>query len=613
MRAMRGLILFATCVIAPTLTSAQTYPTSKDPRSTLKPGRFDAGVAASNMKLVSFTPKPAQFDTARGLTFVNSDLAFGTHYVYQANFAGFTIWDITDPAKPVATAAVRCTTSQGDPTIYGTLLFLSAEGAGNRNDCGDGGVQDPKDHMAGVRIFDVSNPKAPKLVKNVQTCKGSHTHTLVPSPKDPNVVYLYVSGQQGARPETELAGCKNGTDPADPTNSLYQLDIIKVALDHPERATVIPGARIFTGLGGAGECKQFCAPADARRAAAGRGGRPPVDPNMPTGPRNCHDVTAYPAMNLLAASCSTHSILVDISNPEKPVRINALEDENNYQGRHTAAFSNDGKKLIQTDEWGGGTGPMCQASSMIELGGNTVITLDAKKKQTQRAYFKLPTAQSAEENCVSHNGGIIPVPGRDLYVQGWYQGGVSVMDFTNADKAFEIGFYDRGSIDPPQPVDVPAAAAASQGAGARPRGNTIGGSWGAYYWNGLIFSSELDRGMDILELTPSANLSANEIAAAKLVSFTEYNPQSQPKMTWPAAFVVVRSYLDQLVRGNGLAAERTTAIAAALDVAEMKRGLARASALNALALQVDKDAPSATDGARVRAMAGEIRRLAAVK
>ncbi len=608
MRMMRGSILLLATTVVPTMVSAQTYPTNKDPRSTLKPGRFDAGIAISGMKQVSFVKKPAVFDSAAGLKFINSDMAFGTHYVYQANFAGFTIWDITDPANPVMASVTKCITSQGDPTIVGNLLFLSAEGAGNRNDCGDGGVQDPKDHMAGVRIFDVSNPKAPKFVKNVQTCKGSHTHTLVPSPKDPRIIYLYVSGQQAARPETELAGCKNGTDPADPTNSLFQLDIIKVPLDHPEQAEVIPGARIFTGLGGAGECKQFCAPVDPRQAAAPPT-RPAPDPAMPTGPRNCHDVTAYPAMNLLLASCSTHSIVVDISNPEKPVRLDALTDTNNFQGRHTAAFSNDGKKLIQTDEWGGGTSPMCQASSMLELGGNTVITLDAKKKQTQRAYFKLPSAQSAEENCVSHNGGIIPVPGRDLYVQGWYQGGVSIMDFTNADSTFEVGYFDRGSIDPPKGADVPQPAAGTPA--VRGGGNVIGGSWGAYYWNGLIFSSELDRGMDILELTPSPQLSANEIAAAKLVRFDAYNPQSQPKMTWPPAFVVVRSYLDQLVRNGGLASERTAAISSALDMAEMKSGAARATALNALAQQVDRDVAGAKDGARVRTMAGEIRRLAA--
>jgi hypothetical protein len=611
MRVLRSSILLAAAVALlpiapPAALSAQTYPT-RDPRSTLKPGRFDAGEAILHMRKVAFAKKPAAFDTARGLTFINSDLAFRGNYVYQANFAGFTIWDITDPANPVVASAVRCTTSQGDPTIVGNLLFLSAEGAGNRKDCGDGGVQDPKDHMAGVRIFDVSDPKAPKLVKNVETCKGSHTHTLVPHPKDRNIVYLYVSGQQAARPETELAGCKNGNDPRDPTNSLFQLDIIKVWLDNPEKSVVIPGARVFADLGGPGECARYCLPTDTRRGAA-RASRPAPAPDMPTGPRNCHDVTAYPAMGLIAASCSTHSILIDITNPEKPFRIDALADTNNYQGRHTAAFSNDGKKLIQTDEWGGGTGPMCQASSMIELGGNTVITLDAKKRQTQRAYFKLPAAQAAEENCVSHNGGLIPVPGRDLYVQGWYQGGINIMDFTDPDKAFEIAYFDRGSIDPPRPVDVPRSAAEQAQRGG---GNVIGGSWGAYYWNGLIFSSELDRGLDILELTPSEHLSANEIAAAKLVRFTEYNPQSQPRMTWPPAFVVVRSYLDQLVRGNGLAAERTSAISAALEAAEAKSGSARRSALNALALQVDKDVAGAKDRARVRTMASEIRRLAA--
>lgn len=616
MRVARGLLLLLATVVAPTLLSAQTYPSKTDPRNGLKSGRFDAETAALNMRLVSFSKKPVQFDTVRGLTFINSDLAFGTNFVYQANFAGFSIWDISNPAKPVLASVMQCITSQGDPSIVGHLLFISAEGAGNRNDCGAGGVQDPKDHMAGVRIFDVSNPKAPKLIKNVQTCKGSHTHTIVPSPTDKNILYIYVSGQQSARPETELAGCKNGTDPADPTNSLYQLDIIKVPLDHPERAVVIPGARIFTGLDAGGECKQFCAPARERRApatattvAAAAAAAP-----MATGPRNCHDVTAYPALNLLAAACSTHSILVDISNPEKPVRIDALVDTNNFQGRHTAAFSNDGKKLIQTDEWGGGTGPMCQASSMIELGGNTIIALDAKKKQTQHAYFKLPSAQAPEENCVSHNGGIIPVPGRDLYVQGWYQGGIDVMDFTDQDKAFEIAYFDRGAINPPALVDVPsaaAAAAAAEARGVRGGGNTIGGSWGAYYWNGYIYSSELDRGMDIYELMPSDQLSANELAAAKLVRFTEYNPQSQPKMTWPPAFVVVRSYLDQLVRGNGLAATRTTAISSALTAAEAKSGAARATALNALAVQVDADAKGAKDGARVTKMASEIRRLAA--
>jgi hypothetical protein len=602
-------------LVAPALASAQTYPSAADPRNNLKPGRLDAGTAASNMRLVSFSPKPAQFDTARGLTFINSDLAFGNgHFAYQGNFAGFMVWDVANPAKPVLSSVVECITSQGDPSIVGNLLFVSAEGAGNRNDCSKGGVQDAKDHMTGVRIYDVSNPKAPKLIKNVQTCKGSHTHTVVPSPTNPKVIYIYVSGQQGARPETELAGCKNGTDPADPTNSLYQLDIIKVQLDHPEQAAVIPGARIFTGLEGSPDCITFCAPADPRRAArggrgaaqagqAGAPGAPAARDPLHTGPRNCHDVTAYPAIHLLAAACSSHAIMVDISNPEKPFRISALTDTNNFQGRHTAGFSNDGKKTLWTDEWGGGTGPMCQAGSIMELGGNTIVTASAdNKKLTQRAYFKLPSAQTAQENCVSHNGGLIPVPGRDLYVQGWYQGGVDVMDFTDADHPTEIAFFDRGPIDPPG--DTTNASARSS--------YTIGGSWGAYYWNGYVYSSELDRGFDVYELTPSPQLSANEIAAAKLVTLKEYNPQSQPKLTWPAAFPVVRSYLDQLVRNEGLASDRTTAIGKALDAAEKQTGAARGASLTKLATQVDGDVKGAKDSARVKSLASEIRRLAAV-
>jgi hypothetical protein len=602
MHLSRTVFSLAAALLLPAVLAAQTYPTNKDPRSRLKPGRHDAGIAIENMRLVSATPKAAVHDTASGLAFINSDLAFGGRYVYQGNFSGFTIWDVSDPSKPKVVSAVSCVTSQGDPSIYGNLLFLSAEGGGNRNDCAKGGVEDPKDHMAGVRIYDVSNPASPRLVKNVQTCKGSHTHTMIPHPSDPKVLYIYVSGSQAARPETELAGCKNGTDPADETNSLYRLDIIKVPLDRPENAEVIGGARIFTGL--------EPAPRAGNRPARGGRGRAAGDSSAPqpppTGPRNCHDVTAYPAVGLLAGACGSYGLLVDISNPEKPVRLDAKADTN-FSLWHTAVFSNDGKKVVFTDEWGGGTSPMCQASSMMEMGGNTILSIDRERKYTQHAYFKIPAAQAAEENCVSHNGGLIPVPGRDIMVQGWYQGGVSVMDFTDPDNPKELAYFDRGSIDPPADVDVPAPR--SPEGGRRSRG-TIGGSWGAYYWNGYIFSSELDRGFDILELEPSDQLSRNEIEAAKLVRFEQYNPQMQPKVEWPAAFPVVRSYLDQLVRNNGLPAARTSAIGRALDAAERQSGSDRRNALNALARQVDQDVAGARDPERVRAMSEAIKALA---
>jgi hypothetical protein len=585
-----GLALVAgVAVFTAAAVDAQTYPPGNDARDGLAAGLTDAGSAANGMRLVALAPKPLPFDSVSGLTFVNSDLAFRGNYVYQGNFSGFSIWNVANPARPVLASAYPCVTSQGDPSIYGNLLFISAEGGGNRNDCAKGGVDDPSEHMAGVRIFDVSDPTNPSLVKNVQTCKGSHTHTLIPDPDDAGVVYIYVSGSGGAREEME--GCVAGDDPADENNSLYRLDVIRVPVAAPEQAAVVTGARIFTGL----------TPAQRRgggRAGAGVGAEP-------TGPstRNCHDVTAYPAMGLLAGACSRYGILVDVSDPENPRRMDAVSDSM-FSLWHTAVFSNDGSKVVFTDEWGGGTSPNCQAIHMMEMGGNTVLTIGDDGDLTQHAYFKIPTAQTPQENCVSHNGGLIPVPGRDIMVQGWYQGGVDISDFTDPANPFEIAYFDRG------PVDQPPTA--EEEAGPRRR-STIGGSWGAYWYNGYIYSSEMARGLDVFELVPSEHLSANEIAAAKLVMMDEYNPQSQPLIEWPAAFPVVRSYLDQLVRGNGLAAARTTAIAAALDAAEAQSGAARSSALRTLAEQVRGDAAGAADADRVRAMADAMEALAGVR
>ena len=558
------------------LAQQDTMATMNDPRVGLKAGTGNtAGSATKNMRLVSYTPKPAAFDSARGLTYINSDLAFRGNAVYQGNFSGFSVWDVSNPAKPVELSTVVCATDQGDPSIYGNLLFISAESGRSRNDCGTQGVQDGRDRMRGVRIFDVSDPRQPRLVKNVQTCRGSHTHTIVPHPTDRNTIYIYVGGSSNVRAAEEMPECSDGSVAENPNTAQFRVDIIRVPLRNPEQAAVVGFARIFEGLPRA-PGRGGVALSDT---ATGRGAQ---------GPRGCHDLTAYPAFNLVAGSCGSFGILLDAQNPERPVRLDAKSDLN-FSLWHTAVFSNDAQRVVFTDEWGGGTAPRCRITDPLRLGGNTILSID-QGKLNQHGYVKMLAAQTSTENCVSHNGGLIPVPGRDIMVQGWYQGGVNVFDFTDPDHPVEIAFFDRGPVSDSILV--------------------VGGSWGAYYWNGYIYSSELSRGLDVLELVPGELLSQNEIDAAKLVRMEEYNPQTQPRITWPAAFPVARSYLDQLVRNQGLPAARTTAIAAALTSAERASGAARRAQLNRLATQLDGDVGNARDASRVRALAGAVRDLA---
>ncbi len=558
------------------LAQQDTVATMNDPRVGLTAGtRNTAGIALENMQLVSYTPKPEQLDSARGLSYINSDLAFAHNFVYQGNFSGFSVWDVSDPHRPALLSTVVCATDQGDPSIYGNLLFISAESGRSRNDCGMQGVQDGKDRMRGVRIFDVSDPRNPKLIKNVQTCRGSHTHTIVPHPTDKNTIYIYVGGSSNVRDSSEVAGCSSGSVAENPNTAQYRVDIIKVPLQNPEQSAVVGYTRMFEGL----------------PRSPGRGGVAMSDTatgRRASGPQGCHDLTSYPAFNLIAGSCGSFGILLDANDPEKPVRLDAKSDLN-FSLWHTAIFSNDAKRVVFTDEWGGGTAPRCRITDPHRLGGNTILSIDGGKLQ-QHGYFKMLAAQKDVENCVSHNGGLVPVPGRDIMVQGWYQGGVNVFDFTDPNKPYEIAYFDRGPVSDSTLV--------------------MGGSWGAYYWNGYIYSSELSRGLDILELTPSEFLTQNELDAAKLAHMEEYNPQAQPRITWPAAFPVVRSYLDQLGRNNGLPAARRTAIANALNTAENASGNARKTQLNTLAAALDRDARSSSDAARVRAMATAVRDLA---
>jgi hypothetical protein len=621
---------------------AHAQSDTTDPRANLKPGLYDAGVAAKGLDLVGHIQKDSMFhpNTPGGLTYANSDLAFSNHYVYQGNFSGFQIFDVADPSHPMLAHAELCFTEQGDVSIYGHLLFVSAENVGSRLDCNTQGLTDTvsKERMIGIRIFDISDMQHPKQVADVQTCRGSHTHTLVPDPVDKGVVYVYVSGLARVRSTNEVAGCL-GTGNDDPNTAMFRIEVIRVPLAHPEQAKVVNRARIFDDLapvsshglayadtaGGKGmrvpRRMVPLIPASATAAdtahiahlfqmitlargdsahmwpyvdslhAMGLNFTPPKEQLHPTGPSQCHDITVYPAIGLAGGACSGYGLILDIKDPVHPHRLQALSDSN-FAFWHSATFSNDGSKVLFTDEWGGGTQPKCRATDPITWGADAIFSRE-NGQYVHTSFYKMPAAQTESENCVAHNGSMIPVPGRDIMSQAWYQGGTSLVDFTDPSHPKEIAYFDRGPIDPDKVV--------------------IGGHWGSYWWNGYIYASEIARGLDIFKLTPTADLTQNEIDAASLVRFTTFNPQDQPKFVWPNAFPVARAYLDQIIRDNGLPESRTTAIAASLDKAEQAKGATRVAALERLATQLNHDAGTATDVPRVKALAKVVKGLELAK
>jgi LVIVD repeat len=582
-----------------------TAPTP-DPRIGLAPGRWDAAQAAWNIRLVSTTPPSEKF-----LGVTNSDLAFTGKYAIQGNYNGFQIFDISNAAKPSIVLTYLCPASQSDVSVYKNLLFVSGESQTGRVDCGIQGVPEPisKDRLRGIRIFDISNMASPKYVTNVQTCRGSHTHTVVTDPRDKENVYIYVSGSAGVRSAEELPGCKDAPI-EDPDSARFRLEVIKIPLAAPQTAAIVSSPRIFYGLappprrvepgrGGAGRGVDPSAPAAAAAAgdaaaanaaagqpAAGRGGAGGGRAN--TGPNQCHDITVYPEIGLAGGACGGYGLLLDIKDVTNPRRIDQAADIN-MSFWHSATFSNDGSKILFTDEWGGGSQPRCRDTDKPEWGANALFTIE-NGKMNFKSYYKMPAPQTSFENCVAHNGSLIPIPGREVMVQGWYQGGISIFDWTDPAKPKEIAYFDRGPLDPTRVITA--------------------GSWSVYWYNGLIVSSEIQRGLDIFDLLPSGLVSQNEIDAAKTVRFDYLNAQEQRKLVWPPSFAKARAYLDQLERSNGIAAARVKTVRTELARAEKLSGQAKQQALQKLATQLTADASTASDQAKARLLSTAVEELA---
>jgi hypothetical protein len=626
--------------------SAQQVPApgapSPDPRVGLKPGIYDAGQAEWNMRLLSLTKPTEKFSQS-----INSDLAFFGHYVIQGSFDGFQVWDIADPAHPTLRSSQYCPASQSDVSVYKNLLVVSSESNSGRLDCGDQGIKDTvsAERIRGVRLFDISDLDHPKYITNVQTCRGSHTHSLLVDPKDKANVYVYISGSATPRSPKELAGCTSSTPDKDANSPLMRLEVIKVPLAHPEQAAVVSSAKIFEGLKQPKSHGQATSDsiADAQRLADtkakggytytidgrervasqrliqsqldsivkarnGSGAPTAADSSTlrvslqgivdkivasqaeegdPIMYRQCHDITLDPAIGFAGGACEGHGLLLDIRDPVRPMRIDAVDDVN-FSYWHSATFNNDGTKILFSDEWGGGGAPKCRSSDPHEWGADALFTIDPKtRKMHFQSYYKLSAPQTPEENCVAHNGSLIPVPGRDIMSQAWYQGGVSVFDWTDVKHPMEIAFFDRGPLKPDEMV--------------------LGGSWSAYWYNGVIVSSEITRGLDIFELVPNALLTQNEIDAAKTAHLDYLNVQDQPHYTWPATFALARAYVDQLERSNGLSTDRIAATRQALDAAEKASGSARRAALTKVATQLDGDARTSSDAAKVRTLASTVR------
>jgi hypothetical protein len=594
-------VCFFTLTIATTVTSPSLlHGQQNDPRRTLdsrvglSPGLHNAGEAISNLELISTTAKGPGFspdletETPYAGGYTNSDLTFKDNFSIVGNYQGFQVYNVEDPSNPTLEISLVCPGGQGDVSVYGNLLFMSVQERRARLDCGTQGVADSisSERFRGVRIFDISDIRNPKQIAAVQTCRGSHTHTVVNDPQDNQNVYVYVSGTSSVRPSEELAGCSGLSPDEDPNTSYFRIEVIQVPLSNPEQAKVVNAPRLFTDTE-TGEISGLHKGGDF-----GPGTQSSRETNQ------CHDITVYPEIGLAAGACSGNGILLDITDVVNPVRIDQVTDPG-FAYWHSATFSNDGSKVIFTDEWGGGGAPRCRDTDPMEWGADAIFNV-VGRKLLFAGYYKLSAPQTELENCVAHNGSIIPVPGRDIKVQAWYQGGLSVFDFTDPTNALEIAYFDRGPVYSEEMVS--------------------GGYWSTYWYNGHIYGAEIARGFDVFKLTPSEHLTQNEIDAAGLIRMNEFNAQLQPRIEWPTDVVVARAYLDQLMRSDAIRADRAVTVSAALNkVASATNDNERertATDLREAAVELESDSrnslPSNSDSDRIRmrSLANSMRNLA---
>jgi uncharacterized protein (DUF305 family) len=605
---------------------------SGDPRESLKAGFQDAGQAASNVVLLASLPKPTGFFDPRNpaglppvkppkaadakagaaaaaqasaaaevaasaaaksdpdfgkrsplLSFANTDMAFSKDLLAVGNYHGFNLYRLGKGA-PVLLSSVVCPGGQGDVSIVGDLLIMSVEQTLGRVDCGiEPMVEDASpDRFRGLRIFNISDPRRPLQVGQVQTCRGSHTHSVVSDPAAKDAVIVYVSGTSSIRDEKELKGCV-GDVPGDERTALFRIDVVEIPLADPSRARIIDSPAVFAD------------PESGRLAGLWQGGDHGKDTQETRRTDQCHDITVFPSRKIAAGACSGNGIIFDIADPRKPKRIDAVADKS-FAYWHSATFNNDGTKVLFTDEWGGGSRPRCRVQDRRNWGANAIYDIVDGKLQF-RSYYKLPAVQTEQENCVAHNGSVVPVPGRDIFAQAWYQGGLSVLDFTDSGKPTEIAYFDRGPIDPKHEV--------------------LGGYWSTYWYNGRIYGTEIARGLDVLELKPSQHLTANEIAAAALADQGRmFNAQQQFPVTWPAHPVVALAYVDQLARSRSLAPAALADLAATLAQAKSRVDARRrdrplAGRLEALAANLPVSGNDPAAGRRIAALRESLTGIAA--